>query len=764
MFRKKKFRKLQILLVLLVLIAVFISQCSIVSTVPKMKSSDERVNNFPTQNFPTEGEVTVYWNEYLVPFIEAQNDADAAFTIGVIHAYLRLGQMEMLRMVAQGRLAEMFGPIVTDIDHTLKILNPDKAAQEIAQTTSAETKNWVDNYVRGVNWFIGQTDEMPYEYELFNIPQRKWESSDVFAMARLISSDLSWAVYGQFVQLMQRDDWKDLWSQYLRVSQNSIPSFESNSMAGMMHILNGISKSGSNSLAVSARKTAHGHALLANDPHLGIFAPNMWLLIGYKTPNYHLVGMHFPGLPFAGIGRNENIAWGGTNMRSLSTHLYELSDEELEKATERKDTIQVRGWLNRSITVRETEFGPVISDSPFFEGFDKNVAVKWLGHKPSYELTAFLGANRASNFDEFRAAMKGYVVSGYNLLYADNQGNIGHVLAYSQPILKDPKATLDVFKKTDNPIVSVIDATNLPYAFNPAKGFIASANNLPLATKVPIALQYTGKNRMKRMGEICRANDSITKETLMGLQRDVFSYTSFELKKQLMGHLKDSTELFAELYGEYWESFYKWDGHYRKESRGPVAYETMMYFFAKNLVEAQYDDKSYRKLLLNSDNWSQMLPILLEKASLAEVHQFAKKAFDKGREYFNDYKNWGEMHQITFGSPLAGLPLIGGRYRLAQVPVSGTSHTLMKTAHDFTPKKHGISYGSNARHISDMSDVDENYFVLLGGQDGWMKSKHNADQLQLWEEGKYIKFPLRLESIRKSFTYRVSKMKPMETR
>jgi penicillin amidase len=75
----------------------------------------------------------------------------------------------------------------------------------------------------------------------------------------------------------------------------------------------------------------------------------------------------------------------------------------------------------------------------------------------------------------------------------------------------------------------------------------------------------------------------------------------------------------------------------------------------------------------------------------------------------------------------------------------------MKTAHSTTSERHGTRYGSNARHISDMGDADANYFVLLGGQDGWLNSETFRDQVELWLAGDYVRMPLSLDIVRREF-------------
>ena len=95
--------------------------CAFVAPLPGETSIEQRLSVFPTSGLPLAGRVTVHWDEHQIPFIGAEHDGDAAFALGLVHAHLRLGQMEAYRRVAQGRVAEMVGPFATDIDHALRI-------------------------------------------------------------------------------------------------------------------------------------------------------------------------------------------------------------------------------------------------------------------------------------------------------------------------------------------------------------------------------------------------------------------------------------------------------------------------------------------------------------------------------------------------------------------------------------------------------------------------------------------------------------------
>jgi penicillin amidase len=97
--------------------------------------------------------------------------------------------------------------------------------------------------------------------------------------------------------------------------------------------------------------------------------------------------------------------------------------------------------------------------------------------------------------------------------------------------------------------------------------------------------------------------------------------------------------------------------------------------------------------------------------------------------------------------------VIGRRYRVGEWPVGGSNETLMKTRHGFSGGRHTVGFGAQARHISDMADTDANFFVLLGGQDGWLGSTTFADQVSLWREGLHVRVPLRPETVEASFPH-----------
>jgi len=101
---------------------------------------------------------------------------------------------------------------------------------------------------------------------------------------------------------------------------------------------------------------------------------------------------------------------------------------------------------------------------------------------------------------------------------------------------------------------------------------------------------------------------------------------------------------------------------------------------------------------------------------------------------------------------LGNVPVIGRFFVVEDLPSPGSRETLMKRSHDLVNRRHRATFGAQSRHISDLADPDANWFVLFGGQDGWLGAANYADQLPLWREGRYIRLPLSDEGVDAAFT------------
>ncbi len=725
--------------------------CSVLRPLPDKTTLEERLAAFPTEGLPLKAAVTVDWNDNHIPFITAQHDDDLAFALGLVHAHLRLGQMEVLRRVAAGRISEMAGPLTVDIDHALRILNFGRGAERTLAEMPAATRKWIDRFVQGINYYQSTAKELPHEYRIFGLEREPWTARDVLTVGRIAGTDVNWLVYFRLLKLRKRKDWPQLWQRLATVGGDSVLSFGSEDRAGRLErLLGAAARSGSNSWAVAARRSATGGALIANDPHLGIMMPNLWLLAGFRSPGFHAVGMMIPGVPFVAVGRNADIAWGGTNMRAASSDLYDVSALPPSAIRSRTEEIKVRWWADSTVQVRETSLGPVISDAPPLEWEGGPLALRWVGHERGDEITAMVKVMKARNFEDFRRAFANFAVSAQNMIYADRHGNIGQVMATVLPIRPKrlpPDFILDASDDTWR-WKGFLNVLQLPSIHNPTAGFVASANNKPAEATVPIGRFFSADDRIVRIGQMLSAREKHAMADMKAIQLDVYMASSVAVRNAILRRVEKLklTEKLSPDGAKVLSLMRDWDGHYRAKDRGPVAFELVYRHFSRFLAERKVGEDHAEAY----GGFSRIKRMLIEDFAALDDGAAAgmlRAAFDAAGERLGDFPAWGDMHRLSLAHPLSFAPLIGDRYRFGDRPADGSSDTLMKTAHSPSDERHNTRYGQQARHLSDMADMDDNRFLLLGGQDGWFNSSTALDQVPLWQRGDYIRLPMRAESV-----------------
>ena len=739
----------------LALLLLLVPGCALIRPLPPGVGIEDRLAAFPRDNLNLEKPVTIFWNEHLVPYILAQTDPDLAFCLGLVHAHLRLAQMEIYRRASQGRLAEAFGPYFAKIDHSLRILGLGRAAPELEKNLPEASRLWLERYVEGINAYQERAKEPPHEFRVLGIRPRPWRVADVLTLGRLFGADVNWLSLGGLLKARFGPDWDKVWAAHLEAGESSIPSFEAG-QASVIALLAGLSKPGSNSIALGPGKTATGGALLANDPHLGVTLPNLWLIAGYRSPSYNLVGLMVPGLPCVVLGRNPHLGWGGTNMRAASSDLYDVSRLDPSRLTETRERVAVRWWFDREVKIRLSPLGPVITDAPFLADYSgPPLALRWVGHGTTDEVSAILAANRARDWDEFLAAWRTYGVSSQNILMADNKGNIGQLLAVALPE-RSYQNPPDLFLDPADPAHDwgrLLTAPELPHAFNPARGFLVSANNKPVEMSPRVGFSFSSNDRVSRLTQALEKAEKVDVGFLKRLQRDVVWPSGQKLvaaAKAALGR-EDPADPAA---GEVWRAVLAWDGRMKSGSREALAVELLAFHLSGAILEKRYSDEA-AAYFRRASFLVEFLARELSRMERGEARGLVLSALEAAAQGLRQHQTWGDIHRLELSHFFGRIPLIGSRYRFGSHPVDGGPTTLMKTAHPLTDQPHAVFYGSQARHISDLSDPDENYFLLLGGQDGALDSPALTDMVDLWLRGEYIRLPLTPERAEAEMKHRI---------
>jgi hypothetical protein len=155
----------------------------------------ERLAMFPASDLPLERTATIRWNDHLVPFIEARTDRDLAFCLGMAHAHLREGQMEFLKLLAQGRLAEFLGPLALDVDHAIRIVDFAFAADATERRMPQETRTWTQAYVDALNRYWARAPRRAPEFRLLGRGHEPWTVRDVLTVGRLVGAGFHWLAH-----------------------------------------------------------------------------------------------------------------------------------------------------------------------------------------------------------------------------------------------------------------------------------------------------------------------------------------------------------------------------------------------------------------------------------------------------------------------------------------------------------------------------------------------------------------------------------------
>ncbi len=685
--------------------------------------------------------ISIHWDEHLIPSIHAESDADAAFGLGLVHAHLRLSQMELFRKVSQGRLAEMAGPLAAPVDAGIRAIDLDRAVPEMAESLPPETRVWIERYVEGLNAYRDAVDRRPPDAVALGLTfDEPWTVEDVLTFGRLASVDVHWGRWISILALRDEDGYDDFISRLWAFGDAGIPSFGPETETDLS-ILTDIGRTGSNAVVVSAERSASRGALVATDPHLGIPIPNLWAIVGYRTPERAAVGLTLPGLPFILVGRNEQISWTGTNMQASSSVLYRLP-EDWAPVGRREEPIGVRFWLDRTAAIRESAFGPVVTDASVLERLGEgDIAMTWRGHFPSDEASAFLRASRATSWDEFRAAFGSYAVSGQNMLYADAEGNIGQVMALEAMPAAAAASRLAPVPVDDAAFVWSPGAPSptLPFSYNPDAGFLVSANNIPTPTTEPLVPQGNSNDRVARLIELLSGEETVTMEKLAELQLDTYSIAAHAAARALLARL-DGAELSSAARAMLAE-FAAWDGRHDVDTVGAATWQRVL----DRLIDDLYAERYTRRIRNTIRSAPYVHDFVREDLEAADLETLIAAVEAAGRGWKPGVA-WGEIHRLRVAHPIANVPLVGGWYTFGDHPYAGSTTTILKAAHGVGDERHNTRFGANARLLMDMGALDDNRVVLLGGQDGWMGSDRLVSQVPLWLDGGYAPLPLSAEA------------------
>ncbi len=544
---------------------------------------------------------------------------------------------------------------------------------------------------------------------------------------------------------------------------------------------------GSNNWVIGGSRTQSGKPLLANDPHLAIQMPSIWYEVGLhclqvsdKCP-YDVTGFSFPGAPGVIIGHNQHIAWGVTNVGPDTQDLYAIKVDpkddtkyELDGKTESMQIItETIKFGDKTppvdLRVRMTHFGPIITDAPSYtDQYDKPLAFHWSATADKYDvLGSFLGIDRATDWKSFRAALATYGSPSQNFVYADMDGNIGYQTPGLIPIrAKDHSGLVPIDGSTTKyDWKGYIPFDYLPRSFNPARGYIASANEAVVPpeyytqlaavlgdkfgadSNYTISYEWDYGYRANRIENMIKATDKHTVDTIKAIQGDNFSGSADELLPAVL-----KIDYGSDIPKDVIDWLKAWDMQSGMNSGQAALFSS----FTGQLFGTLWADQigftpggsniawGVRLLLDKPDSvvWDDV-KTTDKKETRDDILRSALVAAykDMTAKYGADYKvwQWGKLHTATFVSnPLgaSGISVIEDFVNGGPVAVNGSSLSVNATSWSIT-NPFGVTSLPSMRMIVDFSDFNKSQWITTTGESGHPTSPHYRDMIDRWRNIQY---------------------------
>jgi penicillin amidase len=710
-----------------------------------------------------------------VVHIQAENNQDLFFGLGMVHAHDRLWQMDYQRRIAAGSLAEILGQDAVSSDVFLRTLGLYRSAESAYENLSPETKEIVDSYTAGINAYLDLDRELPSEFQILGYEPESWSPVDVLATSKLLSLSSSRNFQTELfrVQLLSHglsfDRILEIFPSYQGdvttlkpediakipglsstspLASEELPSFENvdipdESLKMLEDLEQSLSvfSSASNVWAVSGDRTTTGKPFLANDPHRDLTIPSGWYLVDLQSPEFSAIGASFPGLPGIGVGHNDRISWGITNSQADVQDLYvpiETPDKtgyiyngQFQPYEVRQETIQVKGGGEIVIPVRETVYGPVISDAL---GIPQPLSLKWVSlSETDGTIETLVKVNQSQNWQDFTEALESYTTPAQNFVYADVDGNIGYFMPGLLPIRQPGHTGLVPVPGTGQfDWQGFVPFDQLPQVLNPESGFIVSGNNRIAPSEYPyyISSEWAEPYRAERITKLITEKDELSLKDMRAIQLDQVSllYRDFRpilesLKPILEGLDPLPKKAIARL-----NSLLDWDGKITVNSRKATIFES---WYSKLL---EIPASIVGDAILFLEPMPRFLLKVLQEGDPACGD--AETCLAKAAELFvevtdsfgSNVPRWGEIHQATFEHPV--LPIS------EQVPYGGDRYTVNVGLYD--PNTFEMDFGAGYRQIIDLSNLEKSVYITAPGQSEQTDSAYFDNLLGLWQDGKYL--------------------------
>ncbi|WP_053163601.1 penicillin acylase family protein [Pseudomonas sp. P1.8] len=743
-----------------------------------------------------QGSVTVRYDERGVPHIRAENETDLYRTLGYVHAQDRLFQMEVLRRLARGELAEVLGPKLLDTDKLMRSLRIRERAETYLANLDKQSPSFIalQAYLDGINQYQ-DSHPKPVEFDVLGISKRPFTAQDTISIAGYMAYsfaaafrteplltfvrdqlgpqylnvfDLDWQPKGVLngaAPSMTGIDWKDL-NALARLSEqaladNGLPQFE-----------------GSNAWVVAGSRTKSGKPLLAGDPHIRFSAPSVWYEAHLYAPGFELYGHYQALMPFASLGLNRDFGWSITMFQNDD---LDLIAEKVNPGnpnqvwyrgkwvdmTSSEQQIAVKGQAPVTLVLRQSPHGPIVNDA-LGAGVGKTPIAMWWAFLESQNpiIDGFYQLNRADTLAKARGAAAKIQAPGLNVVWANTKGDIGWWAAAQLP--KRPAGVRPWFILDGSTAEADKDGfypfSANPQEENPARGYIVSANFQPVSsTGMEIPGYYNLADRGQQLNQqLSDKNVKWDLETSQKLQLGTTTAYGPRLLAPLLPVLREVVSDPDEL--KLVEQLAQWKGDYPLESTSATVFNQFLFSLADATMHDELGNDFFETLLstrvidaalprlaetVDSPWWDNRTTLGKEtRADTVKAAWQASIAHLKAT-FGADFAQWqwGNAHTLTHGHPLGQQKPLDRIFNVGPFAAPGSHEVPNNLSAKIGPAPWPVTYGPSTRRLVDFADPAHSLTINPVGQSGVLLDRHYEDQSEAYIEGLYFQAHLNDEEV-----------------
>ncbi len=735
--------------------------------------------------------VTVLYDHFGIPHITAKNDADLFRAFGYVHAQDRLFQMEMIRRLSQGKLAEIYGEKLVETDKLFRTLGLEIYAKKwlsaIESRGNSQLLNTLDSYLAGVNDFA-LNGSSPIEFDLLSFPTHIYSREDVASIAGYMAFAFAFALKDDSLvdhikQKLGVDYLVDLGISYT-------PGFEqipvdpvkskllTESVSQVLENLTGLPLfHGSNSWLISPKRSESGKAIFVNDPHIGYSQPTTWYEAQLKSDNTDIYG-HFLALtPFPQLGFNKDIAWGLTMFENDDMDLYaekiNPKDDNQYWAVDhwrnfksRIEVIKVKDQSSINFEVKESRHGPIINS--IYENnqqiinavseAEQPIALWWaFKNTDNRIMEGFYDLPRVKTVEEASVVASKIHAPGLNLMFANAKGDIAWWASAKLPIRPkhvNSKIILDGASGKDD-ILGFYEFKYNPKNINPESGVLYSANNQTADMgNGLIPGYYAPTDRASRITELLDSQEIHSVDFMKKMLIDSQSKTGQLFQKITLPILQGKKNHFSAIELEALTIYNDWNAEHQPEQQGATIHNRFRMHLMNLAMSDEIGEKYYPhfqfsflmarsiwRLLPNEQSiwWDNITTKQVETREQLIVSAWQQSVTFLAKKYGDNLKQWTWENEasVVYEHPLGQQAPLNRIFNVGPFPISQG----METINNLRLKEEGdnlkVTMGPSTRRIIDFADIENSWGILPTGQSGVVGDKYYDDQALDYSLGKF---------------------------